>query len=83
MAARVDSAIDRFGLFLIVVVCLAADRLPKKHSSRPIDRATAYAAAAVIAAVGVVGRLIDRLSNVERVRGDSARLRTDVRGVRL
>jgi hypothetical protein len=36
---RIEHAIDRFGLFLIVAVCLAADRLPKKNSSRPIDRA--------------------------------------------
>jgi hypothetical protein len=83
MASRVEPAIDRFGLFLIVAVCLAADRLPKNNSSRPIDRMIGYAAAAVIGAIGVVGRLVDRLSNAERVRGDSARLRTDVRGVRL
>ena len=83
MAARLEPAIDRFGLFLIVAVCLAADRLPKKNSSRPIDRAIGHAAAVVIAAVGLVGRLIDRLSNAERVRDDSASLRTDVRGVRL
>ena len=62
---RIEHAIDRFGLFLIVAVCLAADRLPKKSSSRPIDRAIGYAAAGVIAAVGVVGRLIDRLSRQE------------------
>jgi hypothetical protein len=63
--SRIEHAIDRFGLFLIVAVCLAADRLPKKNSSRPIDRAIGYAAAGVIAAVGVVGRLIDRLSSQE------------------
>jgi hypothetical protein len=65
MAARFEPAIDRFGLFLIVAVCLAADRLPTKHSRRPIDRAIGYAAAGVIAAVGVVGGLIDRLSKQE------------------
>ena len=64
--AVVDRALDRFGLFLLVAVCLAADQLPKKDSRRPGDRAIGYTAAAVIAAVGVVGRVIDFLSGIDR-----------------
>jgi hypothetical protein len=59
-----ERAVGTFGLFLIVTTCLAADRLPQKNS-RPIERAVGYGAMLVIGAIGLIGRLIDRLSRPE------------------
>jgi len=59
--SRFERALGAFGLFLIVTLCLAADRLPRENS-RPMERAIGYGAVVVIGAIGLVGRLIDRLS---------------------
>jgi hypothetical protein len=52
------------GVFLIVMICLAVDRLPHETSG-PVERAIGHGARLVIAAVGLVGWLCDRLSGFE------------------
>jgi len=56
-----DRAIGVLGLFLIGIVGVAAHHLPRENSG-PVDRAIGYGARAALAAVGVVGWLVDRFS---------------------
>jgi hypothetical protein len=62
MHAHIDRAFGRLGLFLIVMTGLVVDRLPREKSG-PRERVIGYGCLLVLGAIGLIGRLFDRLPN--------------------
>jgi hypothetical protein len=63
MQSRLDRVLGNVGLFLIVLISLAVDRLPQQKSG-PIERLVGFGARLLIGAVGLIGRICDRLSGI-------------------
>ncbi len=60
MQSQIERAFGRLGLFLIVITCLAMDRLPHEESG-PLERIVGYGFLLALGAIGLIGRLCDRL----------------------
>ena len=60
MQSHIDRAFGKLGLFLIVMIGLVVDRLPREKSG-PRERVVGYGCLLVLGAIGLIGRLCDRL----------------------
>jgi hypothetical protein len=73
MQTHIDRAFGKLGLFLIVVTSLAVDRLPREKSG-PLERVVGYGSRLVLGAIGLIGRLCDRLPHFAPERGGRSEL---------